>query len=255
MDNLGVEQHVAAIGRLVISVARLILECTFKDSDGLPKDDFVNVFYMNSSEVAVEGERVQAVEKVVDFYTNMTEGGNPVGAYLSPVIFPRVGVVKLYDFADAKPRPILLQATFVIANSLGDGGLPEEVALCLSYYTDRNLPSHRGRIYIGPLASGAANESPVRPQAGFMAALADGGTRLIGPLPESFDATVISSWDPHGAAITDPPAAATGVVDWALFSRKLNTQVAIEHGWVDNEWDSQRRRRIAATSRVLYPPA
>jgi len=234
-------------------MARLILETTFKDSDGLPKDDFVNVFYFNTSEVAVVGERVSAVLQVIDFYAHMTAGGNPVGAYLSPVIFPRHGVIKVYDFADAKTRPILLQVDFNIAASLGGGGVPEEVALCLSYYTDRNLPSHRGRIYLGPLAAGAANASPVRPAASFVAALVDAASRLVAHVTVPAGDGVVNTWSPHGAAETDPPADPSGTAEWALYSRKLNTQVAITAGWVDDEWDSQRRRRIAASTRTTWP--
>jgi hypothetical protein len=39
---------------------------------------------------------------------------------------------------------------------------------------------------------------------------------------------------------------------WVVRSEVLADYQVITHGWVDNEWDSQRRRRLAATSRLTY---
>jgi hypothetical protein len=40
---------------------------------------------------------------------------------------------------------------------------------------------------------------------------------------------------------------------WGVHSRKNNNINAVTNGWIDNEFDTQRRRRILATARTLWP--
>lgn len=131
---------------------------------------------------------------------------------------------KVYDMGDSEPRPV--RAT---APPLGPtGGLvtdsgPREVALCLSYYSDRNVPRQRGRLFIGPWGAG---QQALRPTAAIIAGLVTlaGGLANVG-----------------GAD-----------VDWQLYSPTTNSYLKISNGWVDDEWDTVRSRGLRATSRSTF---
>jgi len=57
--------------------------------------------------------------------------------------------VRVYDMADAEPRPEIAYAEKIVAGS--HSGAPSELAVVLSYYTDRNIVGRRGRLFLGPL--------------------------------------------------------------------------------------------------------
>jgi hypothetical protein len=72
----------------------------------------------------------------------------------------RLVTVKCYDHGDAKPRPVKATSIHTPAGYFTGGWGPRSIALCLSYYGDRNLPSKRGRIFIGPWGKTALDEQP-----------------------------------------------------------------------------------------------
>jgi hypothetical protein len=130
--------------------------------------------------------------------------------------------VKVYDMADAEPRPIKATAPWALATSSGfSSEAPREVALCLSYYSERNLPRFRGRLYIGPFYGAA-----LRPTTVFIDAVKAIATGLQN----------VGSVD----------------VDWGLWSPTRNAFSKITNGWVDDEWDTVRSRGLKATLRSVY---
>ncbi len=129
---------------------------------------------------------------------------------------------KVYNMADAKPRPIKAVGAFQMGNGTG-GSAPREVALCLSYFSERNLPRFRGRLYIGPWRADFMAE---RPTVGMRDALANLAAALGG--------------------IGGPD------VDWGLWSPTRNAFSKITAGWVDDEWDTVRSRGLRATTRTTY---
>jgi len=235
-----------------MTTTEVIVEAWIQGSSGLAKDRFINVWHFLSVGGADAGALAYTgVRKLCDFYAEPDSGGTgfPVGSFLANQAVGNINFVA-YNFADAKPRPELGLADIAYAGGASQD-IPEEVALCLSYYTDRNLKSKRGRVYIGPLNVGAvaSGGAPPRPHAQFLAAMVDAGTRLIpigppasGKVPDA----VGGAW---AGAVPGPVADAA----WALYSPKLGTFAAIEHGWVDNEWDGQSRRRVEASARTSYP--
>lgn len=129
---------------------------------------------------------------------------------------------KVYDMADAKPRPV--KASSPWAQGLAGFSsefAPREVALCLSYFSERNLPRFRGRIYLGPWA--AAPERPTSAQIAAVKALSTGLEGIGGP-----------------------------DVDWGLWSPTRAAFSKITAGWVDDEWDTIRSRGLRATSRNVF---
>jgi hypothetical protein len=100
--------------------------------------------------------------------------------------------------------------------------VPRDMALCLSYYADRNIARHRGRLYLPcALAMGSVSAKP--------------------------DTTYIT----RALDLADALSGIGGIdVDWGVFSQRDNVFRKAQVAWVDNEWDTQRRRGLKATTRT-----
>ena len=125
--------------------------------------------------------------------------------------------VRAYNMADPTPRP---ERAFAVATGAGGNWVAgaNQVALCLSYFADRNLPRKRGRIFTGPWAPTASYAS-----AAIM-------TQTLG-LAQSF-------------------ASLGGLnVDWSVYSPTDQDATRITDAWVDNSWDIIRSRKLASTTR------
>lgn len=127
--------------------------------------------------------------------------------------------VRSYDMGDAEPRPIKAQKTGAITGTVADGD--REVALCLSYYGERNLPRQRGRIYLGPWSASRLKE---RPETVVQQMLISLGQGLAGIGGEN--------------------------VSWRVYSPTSGEHHHIRHIWVNNEWDVLRSRGLRETARV-----
>ncbi len=105
---------------------------------------------------------------------------------------------------------------------------PREVAVCLSYATvdnvDASTPRRRGRIYVGPISGNNTNSADVF--AGLRNDILTFGQALAS-------------------------AGSAGNATWKLYSRADNGYFKIESIWVDNAWDTQRRRGLKATVRQV----
>lgn len=130
---------------------------------------------------------------------------------------------RVYDMADAEPRPVKAYGQWSQGAITNLGVGVREVALCLSYYSERNLKRFRGRIYIGPWPRESMGE---RPQADVI-----GSVRAL--------ATSLSAIGGAG-------------MDWQLYSPTRLAYSKVTNGWVDNEWDTIRSRGMKATSRVTF---
>lgn len=139
--------------------------------------------------------------------------------------------IKSYDDTDPEPRAPVLETNFNLTVAPAGGGLPPEVALCLSFQGSRvsGVPQarRRGRVYL-PFLLGTANGTDGRPVAGCITAATNCGQGLL----------------------TASDAAATW--SWITFSRVAPGYSIILDGWVDNEWDTQRRRGRRYTTRSLF---
>jgi len=128
---------------------------------------------------------------------------------------------KVYNMADAEPRPVKAVGAYVAGSNAAGASGPREVALCLSYFSERNLPRFRGRLYIGPWQSmgerpGAGNQQALK-------TLAQGLGNIGGP-----------------------------GVDWQLYSPTRTAFSKVTAGWVDDEWDTVRSRGLRAEGRLTY---
>ena len=141
--------------------------------------------------------------------------------------------VTVYDAFGTKPNPPL--ATY-IKNSAGgfiNANAPQEIALCLSYYSGFNRPRLRGRLYL-PYAwifqSSGTGTASVRPTSTQQLAV------------RAFADTVLKSGISIGC-------------DWTVCSKAAAQNIAVTNYYVDDEWDTQRRRGGKPTGRIAstYP--
>jgi hypothetical protein len=130
--------------------------------------------------------------------------------------------VKLYEIGLPKPnRP---KATAVRNAGLSaESTQPRELAMCLSFYGDRNAPHQRGRLYVPLGVLTAAGALSVRPAAGLRDNL--------------------GTW----ADIFSGLGGAN--VDWIVWSPTRQEATKVDHWFVDDEYDVQRRRGYKPSAR------
>lgn len=222
------------------------VQAIFQGRSGLARDQFVNNWYFASDIVSpadpLPAEVGGAIAKVHDWYVNSVSS---VIHWYSGEVEP-VATFKAYNTGAARPRPILAEVTWDMGSFGSTTALPEEVALCLSYYSVRNIPRDRGRIYVGPLADAALSSgTPSHPAPGLSAAMINGALRLLDPATVN---DLTGAVDLPAGTLTNSPA--------QLWLQHSGTPVAlyrpVTHGWVDNEWDTVRRRRVRADARVSF---
>lgn len=130
--------------------------------------------------------------------------------------------VKAYD-AQGTP-PVFPQGDAIVnAASFPSSNMMREVALCLSFFSGRNLPRQRGRLYIPAAIIGAGGS--VRPSPTV--------TDKVAALVPIFT----------GLGGTD--------VDWSVYSPTTDTARPVSDWWIDDEWDTVRSRGLRATDRRI----
>lgn len=190
-------------------------------TSGNPDDKATNVWHFIADDLTALD---LALTQVTTFYAAID--GN-----LSALIAATGHRIRCYDLADTKPRaPVRDQGAGTL--SLGTGALPPELALCMSFQAPRqsgvSQARRRGRLYLGPLSSTAYTTSTGFPTSTILTNIGNAVQNLL-----------------------DASQAATTWA-WAVYSPTTETAIEVNDAWVDNAFDIQRRRGVAATSRALF---
>lgn len=139
---------------------------------------------------------------------------------------------KLYNLDDLEPRAPIEEGLWSFAAAPAADSLPHEVALCLSYQAPKisGVPQarRRGRIFLGPFDNTSNVDG--RPSTSLVNAIVALGEQLM-----------------------DAGNATAGDWNWAIYSEVNGGTADVTSGWVDDEWDTQRRRGRIATSRTVFP--
>ena len=168
-----------------------------------------------------------------------------LGAYMSGAIDRTLTKIVWYTSDGGLTGPPVESYSFTMPNPASDSDLPLQVALCASYKgtesftwdgsaATRSPAKRRGRIYFGPLnISGGitSTQGYPLPSTAFMTDLYRGIFFILEAVPTDF-APIIR----NGVYVGAHP--------------DLGGYTEISSGWVDNRWDTQRRREVAATARV-----
>lgn len=181
----------------------------------LPEDRYVNTLHFSGEFGGSEADEL--FTKYDEFFTTVG-GGIAADGHTISVYAP-----------GPNPGGPLLHREYARAGG-GGGPLssqgPAEVALCLSYAAvddpEASLPRRRGRIYLGPIKG--PNVGEARP-----------------------GATVRGAALTLGQGIAQVGTALT--TTWVMLSRTDGSYHKIEVCWVDDSWDTVRRRGLAPTQR------
>lgn len=225
-------------------------QTVFERSSGLPEDRVVADHYFGTG----PGDQSQATINMIevamsDFWQGARTTAANLTSYLATDITRAVDSAQRRYYLKEPGEQFFGSPSFIQPFQPGAAvaatGLPDEVAVCLSYHGDltdipeedgaiRPAARRRGRIYFGPLWAGAVSQGaglPVRPASVVQADLIDAATDLLA----ASDAAAEWTWVvPHAVA----------TAGWSV--------VPVVGGWVDNAWDTQRRRGISATQRTTF---
>jgi hypothetical protein len=212
-------------------IARSIVKVEFNGAN--PADATVHSVYHDISSVGglLPTDWSNHANQVRDCFSGSSSGYGAFTIYKNRKI-----TVEVYDMADAKPRPqkatsIYTPSGATIWDPNTTEGFPQ-IAVCLSYYVDRNIRGQRGRLYLGP----------------FTAPTGNAYTPPAYLVPGAFRTNLITL----GHALFDVGGAN---VDHVLWSEKHQASVGkLTDYWVDDSWDVQRRRKVKSTSRTTLHP-
>jgi hypothetical protein len=213
----------------------LLVQCVLDSDTALPKDRVVNTFHFGHGGATWLTANLDAVQAALNSFYNTAHTGssNAIANFLSARL-AGTWTMKMYDLEDDEPR-VPIREVAGTTMTPGATSYPTEVALCLSYQGAKisgfDQASRRGRLFIGPLSTSTGSSTtglPVTSADGVVDTLCAAGTYLAG-----------GSW-------------AVDAETWDVFSQKFDTSIPVTDGWVDNAFDTQRRRGEAPTTRQLW---
>lgn len=201
---------------------------------GLPEDIVQNTFHVHADLELSTSQLEELTNAFGTFY-------QAIDQYLAPVLSPTV-TTTVYDLSDPEPRVVIHEDSRALTLST-QHSIPEEVALCLSFQAlpvaGQNQRRRRGRVYIGPLSLDAGTVPDSKryvPNTALITALTQAAEDL------SHDLNDVA----EGSVVTGQPIN----VYWVVYSQVGGTVSRVEEAWVDNAWDTQRRRGRGATART-----
>lgn len=225
--------------------------CTIPMASALPADAVVNTWYFgvpdgDETETYIETNvepSLKAFYAAIDeYYANNTATTN--------------ATVTWYDMSEPEPRVPIVENNLGMTQkgSSAQGNLPSELAVVMSfhgaYVSGTNRQRQRGRIYVGPLhagiGAGASGTDYSRPGSAFVTALRNAGNTLMGAASGSGGAF---TWIVRSANARDNSDPEIPYNERPLLTP---TGYPVVGGWVDDAWDVQRRRGVAASTRNTF---
>lgn len=215
---------------------------------GQVEDQVVNTFHFVKGDDhtdLVAGDVTAVADALDQFFNVVVGGGTPVRNFLAEsTMATQKHAYKFYNMDDASPRvPYAQPPAQNVTPIISTAALPSEVACCLSFRglqaSGMNMARARGRVFIGPLNTSAmevdATTGQPRVAAAMQTALCASANRM-----------------------RDTLAAGPNLINWCVYSPTTRngagdafdavTICAI--AWVDNAFDTQRRRGLKASART-----
>lgn len=212
------------------------VQATIPYFTGIPKDVVTNTWYFDWLGIGSPSgtDYNNCIDNLASVYDAVY---NSAGAKWAPWCKPALARVKMYDLSDTTPRVPVVDAAFSLSQTtLGSGVfIPPEVAVVASYHTEFesgvNKASQRGRVYFGCCTENWFN--------------AGGATTF--PVVASTQRSAVT-----GALVDLAADSLANDWGWVVYSRKLNDSFAVAGGWVDDAFDTQRRRGNAPLVRTTF---
>lgn len=204
-------------------MAIIVAQDTALPTSGNLADVIVTTMWFDNTDITA------AVSDIVPVMKGLI---NNLAGVWSQIVSQNGHVIKLTDIADPQPRYPFYEETWNTTVAPSGSTAPPEVSLVASFQGDRlsGVPQarRRGRMYVGPLRlTHLGNDGRPTPA-------------LITQLTAIMDDFLTAS-----AAMT--------ATTWGVYSRAGSFITEVTNGWIDNEFDTQRRRGRLATSRTVYP--
>jgi hypothetical protein len=194
-------------------------------ADALAADDVVNTYHVVAPDTYDISTGWTAVDTAIKTFYNF------MLAYTSVDYNAHRGI-KWYNLADPQPRVPIHVIDYTYTGTIGTTSAPHEVSLAVSFHAQIFSGDvgrrHRGRVYLGPFT--ALTASVARPGSSSVTAIA-------------------GAFDTMRLAI---PSGTSSNVHLAVYSRKDNVAREVIGGYIDDEWDTQRRRGMRASSRTTF---
>ena len=204
----------------------------------MPEDDYVNTWHFAGAANPVAAE--QAFVALNTFYTVGVGTGLAVAKRLSPTIEDSKPVeLRAYDTSGGPSGPPFASSFFILPDlDAGQFPLPEEVAIVLSGHTtalSNQAGVKRSRVFIGPLNTSVVDSRT------------DGHTKI--------DTATLDIIANAAARLRSDSVLAAGNNRWSARSAPPLGPVTftpILAGFVNNAFDTQRRRGVKANDRRLF---
>jgi len=189
-------------------MAILRLQCAFQYDTAFPRDRMVITPHFNDADLTTSEQ-----DLCNDLADALVLWGGATGE-VKVTSYDAQGTPPVYPNGEAVRNTGVVDST----------NWPRELSLCLSYYSERNIPRRRGRLYLPiPIVAASGNVGLIPTQQQIDKAMA------LAPIFADLGGTE---------------------VDWVVYSRAANAAYPVSHYWVDNEWDVQRSRGLRATTRA-----
>jgi len=242
-----------------------LAEFVLASRSGVPANNVVNTFSVIGPDAPTPTQFDHLEAAIFGFY-NVAQTGqtNALYKYLSHAINQSGHALHIYERPSAPGSLGSPVKSYVGMGFDNDtiGSIPEEVACCLSLLTavtapevlsaiDTAIPSDESAIDQGAPTTHSGHDRPASRVRGRL---------YLGPFNSGVLATDSNGRsEPSAAFRTDVLADATALPGnlgadwgWEVFSKRSWSGNLVTHGYVDDAWDTQRRRGMRATTRSTF---
>lgn len=219
-------------------MAHALAQVRLRRNSGLPEDTIINTFHFQSFDPAADftlEDYATIGTRLKEFYRDPVSGSSTVlFGIFSDLLAQGPHETRIYRMNDPKPRAPRYTEEWSWSAQPSGASHPAEVAVCLSFRAPltSGVPAARrkGRVFLGPLDVNAveSNSGDARPSAAMRTAIASYAKRLMdyktGPI-------------------------------WSTYSEVGNSLGTVVQAWVDDSFDTQRRRGAKPNTRTVVNQA
>lgn len=176
----------------------------------------------------IEEAANEIATRLSEFYFQPVSNGSSIADFIRPDMLA-VREVRVYALADPPqrlPETRDLDPRTAAITGITPRLMPREMAICASFFSHRNMPRRRGRVFLGPLRQAVLDDR--------------------GGVVDTARTTILE------ASQRLASEGAGDNLDWSVLSAKNQKAYPITAGWVDNEFDSQRSREMKANARDAW---
>ncbi len=213
-------------------------QVVIKHANAITADSMINNLSFSTADT-LQQTLTEIFNATTDVYRG-GQAGDRISDFWSDQVAQNGHEVKLYNMDLPKPRvPVFESPWNLSAPPIGDP-LPSECAAVLSFQgvgiSGSPQARRRGRIFIGGFTKTASNGA--RPSLQMRNTLKQAGIRL----KAASEAAAFWSWIVLSEANPGTPTRPAYPQTFAV----------VDNGWVDNAWDTQRRRGLSPTLRDVW---